>query len=161
MKVTTTELPGRHVVLATVRGEVEDGTAREFGSRLIEVITEGCRTLYIDLRDTPAMSELALRELLRVTRKMRENHGTLHLVAPQPGLRGALRTTTLDRVISIHDTDADVPGADSVKAPVQPTAAAPVSAPAPAQRTTGSGRSGSGAAPGTRRGTSRGARKPL
>jgi stage II sporulation protein AA (anti-sigma F factor antagonist) len=126
MQVTFKELPGRLVRLCTVTGSVDDiSAAQDLGRQLSEVISEGCRTLYVDLREAPAMSEDALRVLLRATKKMRESHGSLHLVAPAPALRGALRTTTLDRVIPVHDSLDDVPGATPPRPPAKRRAARP------------------------------------
>lgn len=130
MQVTFAELPGRLVRLCTVTGSVDDDTAPELGRQLSDVISEGCRTLYVDLRQTPEVSEDGLRVLLRATRKMRETHGTLRLVAPPPALRGALRTTTLDRVIPVHDSLDEVPGAT----PAPPAAPAKRRAPRPRRK---------------------------
>jgi anti-sigma B factor antagonist len=126
MQVTFSELPGRLVRLCTVTGSVDADAAVDLARQLSEVISEGCRTLYIDLRQTTEVGEDGLRVLLRATRKMRESHGSLHLVAPGAGLRAALRTTTLDRVIPVHDSLDEVPGA------VPPPA--PAAAPAPKRR---------------------------
>jgi anti-sigma B factor antagonist len=123
MQVTFSELPGRLVRMCTIFGEIDEAAARELGRQLAEVISEGCRTLYVDLRETPAISEEGLRVLLRANRKMRESHGSMRLVAPQPGPRGALRTTTLDRLIPVHDSIDEVPGA--VPPPPPPKRRAP------------------------------------
>jgi anti-sigma B factor antagonist len=125
VQVTFQELPGRLVRLGTVTGSVDDDAAAELGRQLSEVISEGCRTLYLDMRDTSEIGEDGLRVLLRATRKMRENHGSLRLVAPQPALRGALRTSTLDRVIPIHDSLEEVPGATPPRPPAKRRAPRP------------------------------------
>ena len=131
MQVSVEELPGRLVSLFRVDGAVDDTTADQLRRALAETIADGCRTLYVDLSATPAMSESGLRELLRAARKMRENHGAFHLVGPQPAIRGALRTSTLDRVIVVHSSLDDVPGHEPAKVPTA-TVPAPSVIPAPA-----------------------------
>jgi anti-sigma B factor antagonist len=101
--ITTEQLgEGNHVI--SLSGEVDLYTAPEFKQQLLEVISQGARTVIVDLTNTTFIDSTTLGVLVGGVKRLRPNDGQLSLVCDDRNITKIFEITGLDRVFTIHAT---------------------------------------------------------
>lgn len=84
---------GTYVV--TLGGEIDSYTAPELGRALEPLASKGAREIVVDLLDVPFIDSTALGILLRTSRRLRTDGGTLVLVTDDPRILRAFEISGL------------------------------------------------------------------
>lgn len=77
MELSLTHLD--HVVTVAPKGRIDSTTAKQFGDRLHDVITGGCRHVIIDFQNVQYISSAGFRSLLVADAHLQETAGSLAL----------------------------------------------------------------------------------
>jgi anti-sigma B factor antagonist len=101
--IKTEELgDGGYVI--SLAGEVDLYTAPEFKQQLLEVISQGARTVVVDFSDTTFIDSTTLGVLVGGVKRLRTNDGQLSLVCSDRNITKIFEITGLDRVFTIYPT---------------------------------------------------------
>ena len=101
--ITTEQLDDERYVIS-LAGEVDLYTAPEFKQKLLEVISQGARTVIVDFTDTTFIDSTTLGVLVGGVKRLRSNEGQLSLVSSDRNITKIFEITGLDRVFTIHST---------------------------------------------------------
>ncbi len=85
-------------------GEFDITTVETLRLSLVEAL-ESASKIVVDLSGTVFLDSIALGALVSGGRRARDAGGWLRLVAPQEGVRRALRVTEIDTVFGLYDTN--------------------------------------------------------
>lgn len=98
--------PGSTVV--TLDGDLGIAVARGVRERLIGVLRPGTRLVIVDLSRVQTCDPAGLAVLIGTQRRARERGIVVRLVAPSPAVAESLRSTGLERCLTVCS---DLPGA--------------------------------------------------
>src|SRR3954451_14539582 len=108
-----------------VTGEIDIYTAPLFKQAVVNLVSEGNRSVIIDLSGVSFMDSSGFGTLLGATKRLRPMGGGLHLAAPNSTIQRMLRLTRLDSIMQIHDSvDAAVQSVQEGGGAARETAAA-------------------------------------
>ena len=99
-----TEELGDGAYVISLAGEVDLYTAPEFKQQLLEVISQGARTVVVDFSDTTFIDSTTLGVLVGGVTRRRTNDGQLSLVCSDRNITKIFEITGLDRVFTIYPT---------------------------------------------------------
>ena len=99
-----TEELGDGAYVISLAGEVDLYTAPEFKQQLLEVISQGARTVVVDFSDTTFIDSTTLGVLVGGVKRLRTNDGQLSLVCSDRNITKIFEITCLDRVFTIYPT---------------------------------------------------------
>ena len=97
----------------SLAGEVDLYTAPEFKQQLLEVISQGAKSVIVDFTDTTFIDSTTLGVLVGGVKRLRQNDGQLSLVCDDRNITKIFEITGLDRVFTIHATRQEAVGAGS------------------------------------------------
>lgn len=110
--ITTEQLDqGRYVI--SLAGEVDLYTAPEFKQQLLDVISQGARSVIVDFTDTTFIDSTTLGVLVGGVKRLRSNDGQLSLVCSDRNITKIFEITGLDRVFTIHSTREEAVGSSA------------------------------------------------
>jgi anti-sigma B factor antagonist len=87
-----------------VKGEIDLHTAPKLRERMTELVEQGQRRVILNMEALDFMDSTGLGVLIGSLKRLKENEGTLALVAPQHPIQRVLSVTGLTKVFPIHDT---------------------------------------------------------
>jgi anti-sigma B factor antagonist len=99
-----TEELGDGAYVISLAGEVDLYTAPDFKQQLLEVISQGARTVVVDFSDTTFIDSTTLGVLVGGVKRLRTNDGQLSLVCSDRNITKIFEITGLDRVFTIYPT---------------------------------------------------------
>ena len=88
----------------SLAGEVDLYTAPEFKQQLLDVISQGGRTVIVDFSNTTFIDSTTLGVLVGGVKRLRANDGQLALVCSDRNITKIFEITGLDRVFTIYAT---------------------------------------------------------
>jgi anti-sigma B factor antagonist len=101
LEVTAHALPQGGTVV-TVDGELDMATTPEF-EEVVDTVGQGSR-LVIDLSRCTFLDSSAVRVLVSAARSAEERHGTVAIVAHDPGILRVLEIAAVDTMLPVHET---------------------------------------------------------
>jgi anti-sigma B factor antagonist len=102
--VTAAESRGTAYTLLTLAGEIDVTNSDELRGMLETAVSEGARTLVVDLSGVSFMDSSALHALLQVTRMLHRQQGVLSVVSPQGVVDRLLRLCAADQLMPIYSS---------------------------------------------------------
>lgn len=105
--VRTDRLADRELIIS-VSGELDLHSVGGLQDALDEAVNETGEIVVVDLADVDLIDSIALGALARASRRLRENSGALGVVASNADVVRAFEITSLDRVIPMASTRAEV-----------------------------------------------------
>jgi anti-sigma B factor antagonist len=99
--IKTEQLDGESYVIA-LAGEVDLYTAPEFKQQLLDVISQGAKSVVVDFSDTTFIDSTTLGVLVGGVKRLRTNDGQLSLVCSDRNITKIFEITGLDRVFTIY-----------------------------------------------------------
>lgn len=102
--VTAAESCGRPYTLATLAGEIDVTNSADLRDMLEAAVSEGTRTLVIDLSGVSFMDSSGLHALLQVTRMLQRQEGVLSVVSPQGIVNRLLRLCAADQLMPVYNS---------------------------------------------------------
>ncbi|HEY5160565.1 MAG TPA: STAS domain-containing protein [Gaiellaceae bacterium] len=106
--IVHTERLADRELLISVSGELDLHSVGELQDALDEAISESCELVVVDLGEVDLIDSIALGALARASRRLRETNGALGVVASNADVVRAFQITSLDRVIPMSSTKAEV-----------------------------------------------------
>ena len=103
----STSRPANGVVSVAVSGELDLYTAPQLEQALAVAAEDGARGLLVDLAECEFIDSTALGALLDAHRRLGAGDRRLTVVAPDPQIRRVFELTGLDRVLTLHASQAD------------------------------------------------------
>jgi anti-sigma B factor antagonist len=88
----------------SLAGEVDLYTAPEFKQQLLEVISQGAKSVIVDFTDTTFIDSTTLGVLVGGVKRLRTSGGRLALVCADRNITKIFEITGLDRVFTIYST---------------------------------------------------------
>jgi anti-sigma B factor antagonist len=88
----------------SLAGEVDLYTAPEFKQQLLEVISQGAKSVIVDFTDTTFIESTTLGVLVGGVKRLRTAGGQLALVCSDRNITKIFEITGLDRVFTIYST---------------------------------------------------------
>ena len=88
----------------SLAGEVDLYTAPEFKQQLLEVISQGAKSVIVDFTDTTFIDSTTLGVLVGGVKRLRTAGGQLALVCSDRNITKIFEITGLDRVFTIYST---------------------------------------------------------
>jgi anti-sigma B factor antagonist len=101
--ITTDQLADDSYVIS-LAGEVDLYTAPEFKQQLLEVISQGAKSVIVDFTDTTFIDSTTLGVLVGGVKRLRTAGGQLALVCSDRNITKIFEITGLDRVFTIYAT---------------------------------------------------------
>jgi anti-sigma B factor antagonist len=95
---------GADCAVLRVTGEVDVYTAPQVRERVIKLAADGVRHVIADLREVSFLDSTGLGALVGSLKRLREQDGSLRLVASQGRITQLLRLTQLDTVFAVHQS---------------------------------------------------------
>ena len=89
--------------LAELRGELDAGTAQQLREEMLALVSDGVRTLVLDMAGLALIDSTGLGVLVGVLKRVLQHGGELQLRAPRRSTRKVLEITGLDRIFTIVD----------------------------------------------------------
>ena len=102
-EIKTDEL-GDDAYVISLAGEVDLYTAPEFTQQLLDVISQGGKTVIVDFSNTTFIDSTTLGVLVGGVKRLRTNDGQLSLVCSDRNITKIFEITGLDRVFTIYAT---------------------------------------------------------
>jgi anti-sigma B factor antagonist len=112
-----TEQLSESTYVISLAGEVDLYTAPEFKQQLLEVISQGAKTVIVDFTSTTFIDSTTLGVLVGGVKRLRTNDGQLTLVCSDRNITKIFEITGLDRVFSIYESRADAVAAAGEELP--------------------------------------------
>lgn len=100
LQTSVKDISGVYVV--KVAGEVDVYTAPDFKAAINEAISQGARSLVIDLQDVGYMDSSGFGTLLGATKRIKPDGGTIHLAGCSEAIVRMLKITRLDSVFGVY-----------------------------------------------------------
>ena len=97
-----------HAVV-TLRGELDLATAPQLQTALTELVTEGQRQIYLEMRHLAFIDSTGLNVIVGAVKELQAAGGTLVLRSPTPATYKVLQITGLAEVLAIEDPPVDGP----------------------------------------------------
>jgi anti-sigma B factor antagonist len=88
--------------MVSAAGELDVNTAPELREQLARLVTEGARTVVVDLAAVTFVDSTALSVLVSALKRLRQADGDLQLEAPSPSVRRVFEITGLTRLFTIR-----------------------------------------------------------
>ncbi len=101
--VSTEKLSDTQYVIS-LAGEVDLYTAPEFKQQLLDVISQGAKSVIVDFSNTTFIDSTTLGVLVGGVKRLRTNDGQLSLICSDRNITKIFEITGLDRVFTIHET---------------------------------------------------------
>jgi anti-sigma B factor antagonist len=95
---------GPHPVLV-VTGEIDVFTAPLFKQAVVNLVAEGHRHLFLDMREVSFMDSSGFGALLGATKCLRPEGGSLNLIGCSKTVRRMLHLTRLDTILGVYETE--------------------------------------------------------
>jgi anti-sigma B factor antagonist len=95
---------GPHPVLA-VAGEIDVFTAPLFKQAVVNLVAEGHRHLFLDMREVSFMDSSGFGALLGATKRLRPEGGSLNLIGCSKTIQRMLHLTRLDTILGVYETE--------------------------------------------------------
>lgn len=104
LEVRTREV-NDHVAIIELQGEMDVYTTPQAKEVMLSLLEKGYHHLIVDLQRTEYLDSTGLGMLVGTLKRLREQGGDLHLVAPSPRVRRLLEITRLVHVFPIDATE--------------------------------------------------------
>jgi len=92
-----------HPVLI-VAGEIDVFTAPLFKQAIVNLVADGQRHLFLDMREVSFMDSSGFGALLGATKRLRPEGGSLNLIGCNRTIQRMLHLTRLDTILGVFDT---------------------------------------------------------
>ena len=92
------------ITVVTVVGSIDSADSNDLRTFLDDLIEAGQRRLVLDISDMDFIVSMGLGILVQTYTRLRRDDGFLRLAAPQPAILRIIKTTGLDRLLSIYDS---------------------------------------------------------
>jgi anti-sigma B factor antagonist len=93
-----------HPVLV-VSGEIDVFTAPLFKQAVVNLVAEGHRHLFLDMRGVAFMDSSGFGALLGATKRLRPEGGSLNLIGCNRTIQRMLHLTRLDTILGVYETE--------------------------------------------------------
>ena len=93
-----------HPVLV-VSGEIDVFTAPLFKQAVVNLVAEGHRHLFLDMREVLFMDSSGFGALLGATKRLRPEGGSLNLIGCNRTMQRMLHLTRLDTILGMFETE--------------------------------------------------------
>ncbi len=107
-RISGPEAPGLTSTVARLTGDLDVAAAPALRESLRRLLRPGTRLLVIDLSDVPACDTAGLAVLVGVQRSAAAQGIVVRLTSPSPQVAELLRSTGLDRRLTIGAADPDL-----------------------------------------------------
>jgi anti-sigma B factor antagonist len=101
---TAVRSDGPHPVLV-VAGEIDVFTAPLFKQAVVNLVAEGHRRLFLDMREVSFMDSSGFGALLGATKRLRPEGGSLNLIGCSKTIQRMLHLTRLDTILGVYETE--------------------------------------------------------
>lgn len=98
--------PFDHVVVLELEGEVDIHSASRFKGALFEAIDEGAMRVIVDFTKVSFIDSTALGVVVSGVKGIKARGGAIDVVCPQENISTIFVATGLDRILSIHRSQA-------------------------------------------------------
>src|ERR1700738_1538996 len=88
-----------------VAGEIDVFTAPLFEQAVVNLVAEGHRHLFLDMREVSFMDSSGFGALLGATKRLRPEGGSLNLVGCNKTIQRMLHLTRLDTILGVYETE--------------------------------------------------------
>ena len=105
LSLETRQDNGRTII--EVGGEIDVYTAPKLREQLIELVSDGCYHIVVDLEKVDFLDSTGLGVLVGGLKRVRNHDGSLQLVCTQEKILKIFRITGLTKVFPIHSSVAD------------------------------------------------------
>jgi anti-sigma B factor antagonist len=102
LRLHTELLRDRRYPVLSVAGEIDVFTAPLFKQAVVNLVAEGHRHLFLDMRAVSFMDSSGFGALLGATKRLRPEGGSLNLIGCNRTIQRMLHLTRLDSIIGIH-----------------------------------------------------------
>ena len=103
---TVVRVDGPHPTLV-VSGEIDVFTAPLFKQAVVNLVADGQRHLFLDMRDVTFMDSSGFGALLGATKRLRPDGGSLNLIGCNRTIQRMLHLTRLDTILGLYATEED------------------------------------------------------
>ena len=93
-----------HPVLV-VAGEIDVFTAPLFKQAVVNLVAEGHRHLFLDMREVQFMDSSGFGALLGATKRLRPDGGSLNLIGCNRTIQRMLHLTRLDTILGVFENE--------------------------------------------------------
>ena len=101
---THVRLDGPSPVLV-VAGEIDVFTAPLFKQAVVNLVAEGHRHLFLDMREVSFMDSSGFGALLGATKRLRPEGGSLNLIGCNKTIQRMLHLTRLDTILGVYESE--------------------------------------------------------
>jgi anti-sigma B factor antagonist len=98
---------GSTAAVVTVGGDVDLHSAPLLRDQLAAAVDGGAHSIVLDLSDATFLDSMALGVILSAKKRLTAEQGHLEVVVPTPEIRRIFEITMLDRVLDLHETQAE------------------------------------------------------
>ena len=102
-----TEKVADDVYVIALTGEIDLYTAPEFKQQLLDVVSQGAKSVVVDLTETTFIDSTTLGVLVGGVKRLRETGGQLSIVSSDRNITKIFEITGLNRVFPLHATRAE------------------------------------------------------
>ena len=88
-----------------VAGEIDVFTAPLFKQAVVNLVAEGHRHLFLDMREVSFMDSSGFGALLGATKRLRPEGGSLNLIGCNKTIQRMLHLTRLDTILGVYETE--------------------------------------------------------
>jgi anti-sigma B factor antagonist len=93
------------VPVLAVAGEIDVFTAPLFKQAVVNLVSEGHRHLFLDMREVSFMDSSGFGALLGATKRLRPDGGSLNLIGCNRTIQRMLHLTRLDTILGVFETE--------------------------------------------------------
>ena|SRR5215212_5811082 len=101
---TAVRVDGPHPTLV-VSGEIDVFTAPLFKQAVVNLVADGQRHLFLDMRDVTFMDSSGFGALLGATKRLRPDGGSLNLIGCNRTIQRMLHLTRLDTILGLYESE--------------------------------------------------------
>ena len=94
-----------------VAGEIDVFTAPLFKQAVVNLVAEGHRHLFLDMREVTFMDSSGFGALLGATKRLRPDGGSLNLIGCSRTIQRMLHLTRLDTILGVFESESEAIGA--------------------------------------------------
>jgi anti-sigma B factor antagonist len=107
LRLHTHVRPDAPYPVLVVAGEIDVFTAPLFKQAVVNLVAEGHRHLFLDMREVSFMDSSGFGALLGATKRLRPEGGSLNLVGCNKTIQRMLHLTRLDTILGVYETEAE------------------------------------------------------
>jgi anti-sigma B factor antagonist len=116
LRLHTHVRPGAPYPVLIVAGEIDVFTAPLFKQAVVNLVAEGHRHLFLDIREVSFMDSSGFGALLGATKRLRPEGGSLNLIGCNKTIQRMLHLTRLDTILGVFETEEEAMSAAPARA---------------------------------------------